>query len=439
MPVKRIGDLETPGTAPVPAGPVQTIPAPKTNLVDPTPQTQTPAATQQEAPRPLQPMGAGTGFVNLDRVLGANTGAGQAVTDAGSKALGAKRSGFDSQMNDYGTGLQTAKSKGVFETGELSTQQAGDLANTGDTDKLKKSITGLDYGDFGAKDDPANSQRINALSNSKSAGRQLATDAGLSSQYGGKLSAIDAAIYGSAPNVGAVNNNAAQNTAETTRQSDATTKTNANTADWRNVANEKVANNRSTLRSVAQGTIDAAAANAATVNARDAGLGVPNANASNFISGNSLSNIAGVLGDDSLNVKAGPAYDPSAAAGVIASRQQQATADAAAARKQEAQDALAQAGMDPQQWLAYVDDQYSKERASAFGGSGVGAEQRTNQEQKENAAKRAAVYEKYKDVLGDAPATDWNAETGKYNQAKKERGTTASNNIMNAVLNRFGG
>lgn len=170
------------------------------NLVDPSQQQSQQSQTQQ----PSYQMGAGTGFVNIDRILGANNTAGRDVLNKSQAAVDAQRKSFQDEQRQYQTGRDAASKQSSLSAGDLS-WNSSDPYNTR-IDKglldgsLANSIKGINYGDFSPATDSENTKKADALGNAATAGRQLASDSGQLAQYDGKLSSIDSAIYGYGPN-----------------------------------------------------------------------------------------------------------------------------------------------------------------------------------------------------------------------------------------------
>ncbi len=147
--------------------------------------------------------GAGTGFVNIDKYLGANKGVGQEVKARGDKALDADAGAFGSKAGETQANVDANKSKIVKDSAAVvggvmgATDEASKAAAIKTAqDAIGATMSGatsVDY-DVGNTDEV---KKANALGNAQSAGKQIAQDNGTLSQYGTGLQAIDAALYGS--------------------------------------------------------------------------------------------------------------------------------------------------------------------------------------------------------------------------------------------------
>ncbi len=269
----------TPPTAPkpptitVPAASPQTTKGPGPGGTVPAPSTAPAAANgfgDQSSLMPQSAGQAGTGYVNLSRVLGANIGAGQGVLDLGNKKLGAAFSARTGAESDY----TKTRDKSVSNSAAGRTVfQSPDLLNTalqtGDMEGLKKGLAGLDVGKF-AYNQAAdkNMQALKGLGNSQTTGRVLANEAGVTGQYAPKMSALDALIYGgnsdAAGAVGATKQ-AFGNEVRAGRESSG--KINAETDALRKTAADAAARNTQTLRGIATGYKDRAQSAADAANA----------------------------------------------------------------------------------------------------------------------------------------------------------------------------
>lgn len=144
---------------------------------------------------PSAALGSGTGFVNIDRVLGANGGAGGAV-------LGAARKAGDQRFAEFGGAKDSFRGR-QRDAANNSSLAVGSVGNNIQIDqglvggKLGNAIKTFDFSEtFAPGWNSETTKRLDALGNTRSAGRQMATDAGLAPEYNTKLSSIDAAIYG---------------------------------------------------------------------------------------------------------------------------------------------------------------------------------------------------------------------------------------------------
>lgn len=178
--------------------------------------------------------GAGTGFVNIDKYLGANKGVGQEVKKRGDSAL-------DKDAGAFGTAAATTQANVDANKGKVVSDPnavvSGVLGATSEEQKAaaikaaQDAISSTFQGPGSVAYDIGNTEdakRANALGNAQSAGKQIAQDTGTMSQYGTGLQAIDAAIYGSSQE-----NDALKSVADRTKSQvgDQTTKAGAIAAD----------------------------------------------------------------------------------------------------------------------------------------------------------------------------------------------------------------
>lgn len=214
---------------------------------------------------------AGTGFVNLSRVLGANVGAGEGLLSSANKKLGGAFAARQGAQNAYGQQVATAKGKSALGSTAFSAPDV--LTNAlmgGDVNgAVAQGLKGLDVARFGY-DPNANKdmQDLRGLGNGNVAGRVLAKDAGITGGYSPKLSALDALIYGGnsaaadsvAATKGAYNN-------ETASAKQDAAKINSDTDALRKSASDAAAAHAQTLRDIAIGRQTSAQQAADTANA----------------------------------------------------------------------------------------------------------------------------------------------------------------------------
>lgn len=162
---------------------------------------QAPQAPAIQAPATTA-LGPGTGFVNIDRVLGANQGAGEDITRAANKSLSNDKNRFGIAERD----TLRAQDAGDPSLGvqEATNRFLGGTASSGDLNTIKRGLSGVfnaptsvNY-QIGANADIAGAR---ALANAQSAGRELASRGGNLATYNPMMSSIDAAIYGMTPGV----------------------------------------------------------------------------------------------------------------------------------------------------------------------------------------------------------------------------------------------
>ncbi len=141
---------------------------------------------------------AGTGFVNIDKYLGANQGASKQVKTAADNALWTDSTAFGHVANDVKANTDAQKTP-IVDPSKL----VNNVLNNGGQpaiDAAKAALAGKFKGPTSVGYDVGNTSGIKkakAYGNAQSAGTQIATDNGTVGQYGTGLSAIDAAIYGS--------------------------------------------------------------------------------------------------------------------------------------------------------------------------------------------------------------------------------------------------
>jgi len=176
---------------------------------------------------------AGTGFMNIDRVLGANQNAGADLQKSANETAGAEKATFDKGAADTRAGI--AAGTPSFNPGSIVSGLTTDTSKYADT-VHHQAIEGgtIDYtthdlvsgddrsagikaaqdalsttygGPNGYKYDVGNTenaQTLKSMGDARTAGAALAQKGGALAQYNPGLSAIDQAIYGSAGQVGAV-------------------------------------------------------------------------------------------------------------------------------------------------------------------------------------------------------------------------------------------
>lgn len=273
--------------------------------------------------------GGGTGFVNIDKYLAANKGAGQDVKARADKAMANDAAAFGNKLNTATAQMKSAQTP-YTDPSQLVSNVTG--ASNADAQaaavKAAQDVLNASYGgpkevgyDIGNTDE---AKRAKALSNAQSAGKQIAADNGTLAQYGTGLSAIDRAIYGSSGEVGALNDakaaavnqveqqktkahhfgQEAEGTAQDIAQRAADAKAAfGGAADKIKSDAQAAADKANAERDRAKGSLVPTAEGRATW---DDGSGA--ANASQFIDADKLSAIGKVLNDPSLSVSRGPAY-----------------------------------------------------------------------------------------------------------------------------------
>jgi len=197
---KIFGDAENDGTLATAGGLPTSTPAPMATAGGGTPATkQAPVAPAANQPTT---MGPGTGFVNMDRLLGANAGIGNKVAQTGNTALANERKNLTGEVGKF----DKAVSEGSSMIGNDLTSNIDKLFGGGATDDDKNAIMGglgatytgptaFNYKATGSLNE------ANALGSGKSAGKQLATNAGTAIEgglagYNPNVSALDRALYG---------------------------------------------------------------------------------------------------------------------------------------------------------------------------------------------------------------------------------------------------
>lgn len=160
---------------------------------------------QSAVAQPQKP--AGTGFVNIDKYLNANQGAGEQVKTAADKALAGESTAFGAAQSKAQSGVDAQKSAIVDPSAALNNVLGATSADQRQAavDAAKQALSATYQGPNSTGYDIGNTEQIKqaqALSNAQSAGKQLAALNGPTGQYGTGLSAIDRAIYGSAANAG---------------------------------------------------------------------------------------------------------------------------------------------------------------------------------------------------------------------------------------------
>lgn len=154
--------------------------------------------------------GAGTGYVNIDKYLGANKGVGQDVKARGDQALDKDAGAFGVKADETQANVDANKSKIVKDPNAVvgGVMGATDEASKAAAIKAAQDAIASTFDGAGAVDyDVGNTEEVKkaaAFGNAQSAGKQIAQDNGTLSQYGTGLQAIDAAIYGSSQEAGAL-------------------------------------------------------------------------------------------------------------------------------------------------------------------------------------------------------------------------------------------
>lgn len=147
-----------------------------------------------------QGAGAGTGFTNIDRVLGANQGAGKAQREMADQFINKEKGALADATEKFNTGVQSQRFTGYDPKQLTSGVVAGNADAVGQASGLlgKSAYSGPTAIEY--KPDPENLKKIAALGNANSVGTTLAQQGGALANYGTGLSAIDTAIYGSGMN-----------------------------------------------------------------------------------------------------------------------------------------------------------------------------------------------------------------------------------------------
>src|SRR5258706_5264198 len=138
-------------------------------------------------------VGPGTGFVNIDRYLGANQGAGANVKSANDRALASENSRF-MQATQPITSSTPDSSIGTLDEGKIGFALGRNDAKGLLGGFLKSPQMNANYG---SNSESINS--LNSLANSQTAGRELARQQGVTGGYNPRLAMIDSAIYGQEP------------------------------------------------------------------------------------------------------------------------------------------------------------------------------------------------------------------------------------------------
>jgi hypothetical protein len=297
--------------------------------------------------------GAGTGFVNIDKYLNANRGAGGAVKARADQALAKDAGAFGTKLGDATTAMNAAPSVSdptKLVSDVLGTTTPGSDFGNSSADKGTTVARGTPSADLQADaiaaakaalgatytaplevghdvGNTADAKRAAALADSKTAGKQIATDNGTLASYGTGLQAIDRAIYGSAgeaPTLGQAATALDAQTADQGAKSTAFATASKGKSDALTKNKEEIRgafmSEADKIKAKAQADADAALAEqsraktdiiptAADRATWDPGSGDPTA--ANFLDAGGLNAIGSVLGDDALiNTKAGPAYVP---------------------------------------------------------------------------------------------------------------------------------
>jgi hypothetical protein len=141
-------------------------------------------------------LGAGTGFVNIDRMIGANQGIGSHVTSFGGNALKKEGEAFDKKKNETTSQINNAPMPSVQGI-------TGAIQNLGSDPSGQNTImAGLNASYSGPKGmtynigNTGNIKSANALANSRSTGREIASQTGTLAGYDPRMSAIDSMLYG---------------------------------------------------------------------------------------------------------------------------------------------------------------------------------------------------------------------------------------------------
>lgn len=262
---------------------------------------QAPQAAKAQAPS------AGTGFVNIDRMIGANQGIGSQISERGTRAVNEDKGRFQIAETAATRGMNSnAPNMGSL---DAATRYLGGAGKEGDEDTIKAGLSGT-YGgptsigyNIGQGDAI---RRAGALSNAQSAGRQIASEqAGGLASYDPRMSAIDAALYGQEASAQAARKDLTANIDKNKKDQQARSGDFATRAQGEQTrAQELAANLRGQLGRGAQGIRTEAGAQAT----QGSGNGVT-LSAENFVSpeqSQRLSFIAQALGDPSIAMESRP-------------------------------------------------------------------------------------------------------------------------------------
>jgi hypothetical protein len=176
--------------------------------------TGTPQA--QAAPSAPSSLGAGTGFVNIDRMIGANQGIGSHVSSFGKSTLEKEGEAFKKEQDkttsaiyEGGSKIPTMESVDTAIGGLVAPPTApgkssspiagGPAPNAGAQEAIMGALGAQYTGPMGMTYNIGKTGGIksaNALASGKATGREIASQTGTMAGYNPQMSAIDAALYG---------------------------------------------------------------------------------------------------------------------------------------------------------------------------------------------------------------------------------------------------
>lgn len=225
-------------------------------------------AAPQVGPQTTLSAGPGTGFVNIDRYIGANQDVARNLNSARDKALIGNANAFESSVGQVrGTASQGA-TKSSLNSSMLANGLApngyafSDLGGKGPSGGSLKSYFDPGFGgSTTAGDMPRESADVlAALSNSRTAGREIAKEQGVTGQYNPALASIDAAIYGQGAGGKAVANVGQAAKTQGDYQSKTKSGLESSAKDALNQQSAITEKNKNVARQVAQGLINNPAA-----------------------------------------------------------------------------------------------------------------------------------------------------------------------------------
>lgn len=161
-------------------------------------------------------LGPGTGFVNIDRMIGANQGIGSQVSQFGGKALTGEKDAFGKEVKKTSDAIKAggANIPSMYDVNNAikgltapasGASSSGGIIDTSATPGLGAyntidSALGAKYtGPDAIKYNIGNTGGIKAaqaLANNRSTGREIARETGTLASYDPRMSAIDSALYG---------------------------------------------------------------------------------------------------------------------------------------------------------------------------------------------------------------------------------------------------
>lgn len=270
-------------------------------------------------------LGPGTGFVNIDRMIGANQGIGSHVSQFGGKALTGEKEAFGKEVkktsdaikagganipsmydvNNAITGLTTPSAGASSSGGLIDTSATPNLGAFGTIDSaLGAKYTGPDAMKYNIGN-TGGIKAARALANNQSTGREIARETGTLASYDPRMSAIDSALYGNVADAVQARNDLGKGTKSQIDKEKASALQIKGMADSERQRAGDVRNSAATqLRDVASGIIGGARQQAGD----SSGSGV-SLRPENFIApeqANTLQYISQALGDPSLAMGSAP-------------------------------------------------------------------------------------------------------------------------------------